>query len=82
MKSTGIVRRVDSLGRIVIPIELRELFGIKRKDPIEIFVDNSAIILKKYVRCCEFCDNTKKLVLFNNKLICHKCIKEMLTLIS
>ena len=48
MKSTGIVRRVDELGRVVIPIELRNKFDIKEKDPIEIYVDGSSIVLKKY----------------------------------
>ena len=46
MKSTGIVRRVDELGRVVIPIEIRNKFGIAEKDPIEIYVDGSNIVLK------------------------------------
>ena len=61
MKSTGIVRRVDELGRVVIPIELRNKFGIAEKDPIEIYVDGSNIILKKYEPNCIFCGNSKKL---------------------
>ncbi|OUB94173.1 AbrB family transcriptional regulator [Bacillus thuringiensis serovar medellin] len=48
MKSTGITRKVDELGRIVLPMELRRTLGIKEKDPIEIFVENENIILKKY----------------------------------
>ena len=48
MKSTGILRKVDELGRVVIPIELRNKFDIQEKDPMEIFVDGSAIVLKKY----------------------------------
>lgn len=48
MKSTGIVRKVDDLGRIVIPMELRRTLGIEERDPLEIFVDGSQIILKKY----------------------------------
>ena len=62
MKATGIVRRVDELGRVVIPIELRNKFGIAEKDPIEIYVDGSNIILKKYEPNCIFCGNSKKLV--------------------
>ena len=61
MKATGIVRRVDELGRVVIPIELRNKFGIAEKDPIEIYVDGSNIILKKYEPNCIFCGNSKKL---------------------
>lgn len=74
MKSTGIVRKVDELGRVVIPIELRNKFGIKEKDPIEIYVDGTSIILKKYEDTCIFCGNSKKLVDYNDKLICKKCL--------
>ena len=73
MKSTGIVRRVDELGRVVIPIELRNKFGITEKDPMEIYVDGSSIVLKKYEPNCIFCGNSKKLSEFEGKLICHKC---------
>ena len=59
MKSTGIVRRVDELGRVVIPIELRNKFNISEKDPIEIYVDGSSIILKKYEQSCIFCGTQK-----------------------
>ena len=62
MKSTGIVRRVDELGRVVIPIELRNKFNISEKDPIEIYVDGSLIILKKYEQSCIFCGNTTTLI--------------------
>ena len=77
MKSTGIVRKVDELGRIVIPIELRNQFEIAEKDPIEIFVDGSSIILKKYEKSCFFCGNTKKLSQYKDKLICNKCINQI-----
>ena len=77
MKSTGIVRKVDELGRIVIPIELRNQFEIAEKDPIEIFVDGSSIILKKYEKSCFFCGNTKKLSQYKDKLICSKCINQI-----
>ncbi|MCI8486640.1 MAG: AbrB/MazE/SpoVT family DNA-binding domain-containing protein [Clostridia bacterium] len=77
MKSTGIVRRVDELGRVVIPIELRNKFNISEKDPIEIYVDGSSIILKKYEQNCIFCGNTKKLVDYKGKLICNKCAKQL-----
>ena len=77
MKSTGIVRRVDELGRVVIPIELRNKFGIAEKDPIEIYVDGSSIILKKYEPNCVFCGSSKKLVDYKGKLISSKCAKQI-----
>lgn len=80
MKSTGIIRKVDELGRVVIPIELRNQFQIKEKDPIEIFVDGSSIVLKKYEKSCLFCGNTKKLANYKDKLICNKCLKQLKSL--
>ena len=73
MKSTGIIRRVDELGRVVIPIEIRNKFEIAEKDPIEIYVDGSSIILKKFEPNCIFCGNTKDLYEYEGKLICKKC---------
>lgn len=80
MKSTGIVRKVDELGRVVIPIELRNQFEIAEKDPIEIFVDESSIVLKKYEKSCLFCSNTKKLSVYKGKPICNKCLKQIKSL--
>ena len=77
MKATGIIRRVDELGRVVIPIELRNKFGITEKDPMEIYVDSSSIILKKYEPNCIFCDSSKKLVEFHGKQICEKCLNSL-----
>ncbi len=77
MKSTGIVRRVDELGRVVIPIELRNKFGIEEKDPIEIYVDGSSIILKKYEPNCIFCGNAKRLSEYKGKLVCDKCLAKL-----
>lgn len=77
MKSTGIVRKVDELGRVVIPIELRNKFDIKIKDPIEIFVDGSSIVLKKYEPNCIFCGNSKDLIDYNEKLVCQKCASKI-----
>ena len=77
MKSTGIVRRVDELGRVVIPIELRNQFDISEKDPIEIYVDGSTIILKKYEPNCVFCGNTKSLISYKDKLVCSKCAEKL-----
>lgn len=82
MKSTGVVRRVDELGRIVIPIELRNKLGIIEKDPLEIYVDGSNIVLKKFETNCIFCGNSKKLLEFDDKLICSKCLKKLNALSS
>ncbi len=77
MKSTGIVRRVDELGRVVIPIEIRNKFGIAEKDPIEIYVDGSNIVLKKYEQNCIFCGSSKDLAEYKGKPICSKCISQI-----
>ena len=77
MKSTGIIRRVDELGRVVIPIEIRNQFNIVEKDPIEIYVEGSSIILKKFEPNCIFCGNTKNLLNFHDKLICKNCSKKI-----
>ena len=80
MKATGIIRRVDELGRVVIPIEIRNQFNIAEKDPIEIYVDGSSIVLKKFEPNCVFCGNTKNLLTYKDKLICDKCSKKLNTL--
>ena len=77
IKSTGIVRKMDELGRVVIPMELRNQFKIVEKDPIEIFVDGSSIVLRKYEPNCIFCGNTKNLTEYSDKLICNKCIEKI-----
>jgi len=78
MKSTGIVRKIDDLGRMVIPIELRKTMNINKKDPMEIFVDGDKIILSKYQPGYIFCGETKNLVDYKGKLICQSCIDEIL----
>ena len=77
MKSTGIVRKVDELGRIVLPIELRRTLGIEEKDRIEIFVDGESIILRKYQPACIFCENAKDIINYKGKNICPDCIRAM-----
>ncbi len=77
MKSTGIVRKVDELGRVVIPIELRRNLNIEIKDPLEIFVDDDKIILKKYSPACIFCGQAENVELFKNKKICKNCISKI-----
>ncbi|NLO82599.1 MAG: AbrB/MazE/SpoVT family DNA-binding domain-containing protein [Clostridiales bacterium] len=77
MKSTGIVRKVDELGRVVIPIELRRTLGIEQKDALEIYVDNEHIILKKYEPACIFCDNARDVETYKGKNICKNCLEEL-----
>ena len=77
MKSTGIVRKVDNLGRVVLPIELRRNMGIDQKDPIEILIDRDQIILRKYQPACVFCGSTTDVQHFNRKVVCRECITEM-----
>lgn len=77
MKATGIIRKVDDLGRIVLPIELRRSLNIEEKDFLEIFVDEGDIVLKKYELACVFCGNTENVHLFKEKNVCENCIKEL-----
>ena len=77
MKSTGVVRRVDELGRIVIPIELRRTLDIAEKDALEIYVDGEQIILKKYEPACIFCGDSRDVVNYKGKNICQKCLDEL-----
>ncbi|MCQ2418974.1 MAG: AbrB/MazE/SpoVT family DNA-binding domain-containing protein [Clostridia bacterium] len=77
MKGTGIIRKVDELGRIVLPIELRRTLEIGEKDALEILVDGQNIILRKFAPCCVFCGNTERLLDFKGKRICAACLKEL-----
>ncbi|HOV69463.1 MAG TPA: AbrB/MazE/SpoVT family DNA-binding domain-containing protein [Clostridia bacterium] len=78
MKSIGIVRRVDMLGRIVIPKELRETLDIKLQDPMEVYVNEDEIILKKYQPACIFCENIKDdIIMYTGKRICKDCLAQL-----
>ena len=77
MKSTGVVRRVDELGRIVIPIELRRTLDIAEKDALEIYVDGEQIILKKYEPACIFCGDARDVINYKGKNIFKKCLEEI-----
>lgn len=77
MKSTGVVRKVDELGRVVIPIELRRTLGIGEKDSMEIYVDGDKIILKKYEPGCTFCGSVQDVVNFMGKNVCKSCLERM-----
>lgn len=82
MKSTGIVRKVDELGRVVIPIELRRTLGIGEKDALEIFVDGERIVLKKYEPACIFSGNAENLIFFRGKMISEDCVKELIQIME
>ncbi len=77
MKSTGIVRKIDDLGRIVLPIELRKKMGIGQRDSIEIYVDGDSVILKKYETQCIFCGSKKDISEYKGKHVCKECIKNL-----
>ena len=77
MKSTGIVRKVDELGRIVLPIELRRTLDIDVKDALEIYVEGNQIILKKYEPACVFCGSSKDVIHFKDKNVCRNCIRDL-----
>ena len=77
MKSTGVVRKVDELGRIVLPSEIRKILDINPKDAIEFFMDGDRIIIQKYQPSCIFCNNTDNVIFFSNKLICSDCANKL-----
>ena len=77
MKSTGIVRKVDELGRIVLPIEIRRTLDIAEKDELEIFVENERIVLQKFEPACVFCTASRGLVALRGKNICKDCLEAL-----
>ena len=77
MKSTGVVRKLDDLGRIVIPIELRRTMDIGLRDTLEIFVEDDKIILKKYHPACIFCNDARDVIPYKDKLICKNCLEQL-----
>ena len=77
MKSTGIVRKVDELGRIVLPVEMRRTLDIAEKDALEIYVEGDAIILRKYQAACVFCDSLRNVISFKGRNVCADCIGKM-----
>ena len=77
MKSTGIVRKVDELGRIVLPAELRRTLNIAEKDPLEIYVDGPSIILQKHEERCVFCKSCESIRLVMGQHVCPKCLSQL-----
>lgn len=78
MRSIGVVRRVDELGRVVLPMELRRTMDISEKDSLEVFVDGDRIVLRKYQPACIFCGEVRNIVSFHGKNICKSCRKALL----
>lgn len=81
MKSTGIVRKVDDLGRIVLPIELRRTLDIAERDPLEIFVEEDTVILRRYNPACVFCGESKGITNYKGKNVCPDCIRKLRELV-
>ncbi len=77
MKSTGMIRKLDNLGRIVLPVELRRTLGLDIHDTLEILVDDDKIILKKYHPACIFCGDARDVVSFDGKLVCRHCLERL-----
>ena len=77
MKSTGMIRKIDELGRIVLPMEIRKNLNINVKDPLEIYVEGNDIILRKFRDSCILCGERKNLVLFEQTKICKECINSI-----
>ena len=77
MKTTGMIRQLDSLGRIVLPIELRRTLDISAKDMLEILVDGNTVLLRKYEPNCHFCGSNHGLVSYKDKMICKHCLKDL-----
>ena len=77
MKSTGMVRKIDELGRIVMPAEIRQTLGLQVRDSMEIYIDGDRIILQKYQPSCIFCANADGLVTFGDKRICPQCLSRI-----
>ena len=77
MKSTGIIRKVDDLGRIVLPIEIRRTLDIAERDELEIYLDDDKVVLKKYEPSCIFCGSSCGLVTYHGRNVCMECIENM-----
>ena len=77
MKSTGIIRKVDDLGRIVLPIELRRTLDIAERDELDIFMESDRIVLQKYEPACIFCSSARSITSFSGKNVCGECVRKL-----
>ena len=82
MKSTGIVRKIDALGRVVLPVELRRTLDIGDRDAVEICVEGSNIVLRKHRPTCIFCDTAKDVQMIKGKCVCPRCLQELRTILA
>ncbi len=77
MKNTGIIRRLDNLGRIVLPIEMRRTLGIEPRGPLEMYTSEESVLLRKYSPACVFCGSTEGNIEYKRKRVCKSCIGAM-----
>lgn len=77
MKSVGVVRKIDELGRIVLPKELRLSLGINEGDQMEIYVEGDSVLLRKYEPTCVFCGDTRNVAVYKEKNVCASCMREL-----
>ena len=78
MKSTGVIRKVDDFGRIVLPTDMRKFLDISIHDELEVYLDGSFIKVKKHKEACVFCGKSKNLTFFKDKPVCQNCLDELL----
>ena len=77
MKSTGVIRRIDELGRVVLPIEIRKTLSLTNRDTVEIYVEDEKIILKKYEPSCIFCGSIDTAKMVKGKMVCETCLEAL-----
>ncbi len=77
MKSLGMIRRVDELGRIVLPVEFRRNLNIEERDELEIYMETDRIVIEKFEPLCIFCSSSRDLVTYSGKNVCQSCIRKM-----
>ena len=77
MKSTGMVRKIDELGRLVLPKEIRDILNINDKDMFDFFIDDEMIIMKKCKSACAFCSSMEDIFIFKDYSICRECMKDI-----
>ena len=80
MRTVGIIRKVDELGRVVLPVEMRRTLGIEERDPLEITLEGETVLLRKVQNLCVFCGGEKDLLEHNGKYVCSDCRKEIINL--
>ena len=77
MKATGVVRKIDPLGRLVIPIEVRRMLGLRENEPVEMFIDGTKVVIQKYVPACIICGSLADVHTIDDKNICDICVEKI-----